>query len=240
MRVAVISDVHGNALALDAVLADITRHGVDAVLSLGDNVSGPVDPAGTAERLMALGGLSVRGNHDRWTVDPSLRGSGDIDAFARAQLNSTQLDWLASLPATAVHADVVFLCHGTPHDDEVPWLDNFYAGRTTTVPGEAQVAAQARGIDYPVLLCGHTHIPRSLRLLDGRLIVNPGAVGMQLVHGSPDARYAIVERRASGWHTSLLAVPYDHDEAARQAAANGFPQWAQSLNNGWVGPESLF
>ena len=239
MRVAVISDIHGNALALDAVLADIARHGADAVMSLGDNVSGPVDPAGTAQRLMALGGLSVRGNHDRWTVDLSLRGSGAIDAFARAQLNPSQLDWLAGLPATAAHSDAVFLCHGTPADDETPWLDTFYAGRTTTVPGEAQVAALAGGLDYPVLLCGHTHIPRSLRLLDGRLIVNPGSVGMQLVHGSPDARYAIIERRPSGWHTNLLAVPYDHAEAARLAAANGFPQWAQSLTNGWVGPESL-
>lgn len=239
MRFAVISDIHGNALALDAVLADIARHGVDTIVSLGDNVSGPVDPAGTAERLMALGGASIRGNHDRWTVDLSLRGSGAVDAFARSQLNVTQLAWLAGLPATAVHAGAVYLCHGTPQDDETPWLDTFYAGRTTTVPAEAQVAALAGGLDYAVLLCGHTHIPRSLRLLDGRLIVNPGSVGMQLVHGSPDARYAIVERLASGWHTSLLAVPYDHGEAARQAAANGFPQWAQSLTNGWVGPESL-
>lgn len=234
-----ISDVHGNAPALDAVLADIARHDVDAVFCLGDNVSGPVDPAGAAEQLMALGGLTVRGNHDRWTVDLSLPGAGDIDAFAQGQLNSSQLDWLASQPATAAYADTAFLCHGTPLDDETPWLDNFYAGRTTTVPTEAQVAAPARGLDYPVLLCGHTHIARSLRLLDGRLIVNPGSVGMQLVQGSPDARYAIIEHRASGWHTSLLAVPYDHGRAARLAAAHGFAQWAQSLEHGWVGPESL-
>lgn len=239
MRLAVISDVHGNVLALDAVLADIARQSVDTVICLGDNVSGPVDPAGAADRLMALDGPSIRGNHDRWTSDLSLKGSGRIDQFARAALNAAQLDWLAGLAATATHGDRVFLCHGTPADDETPWLDRFYTGRTTTLPSEAEVASQAIGLDYDLMLCGHTHVPRSLRLLDGRLIVNPGSVGMQLVHGSPDARYAIVERRAGGWHTSLLAVPYDHAEAARRAAANGFPQWAASLTNGWVGPESL-
>ena len=239
MRLAVISDVHGNALALDAVLADIARQGVDAILCLGDNVSGPVDPAGAAERLMGIGGLSVRGNHDRWTVDLSLAGSGSVDAFARSQMSPAQLGWLAALPASAVHAGSVFLCHGTPDDDEATWLDNFHISRTTTLPDEAQVAALAGALDHEIMLCGHTHIARSVRLLDGRLIVNPGSVGMQLVIGSPDARYGIIERRAAGWQTSLLAVPYDHVEAARLAAANGFPQWAASLTNGWVGPESL-
>jgi putative phosphoesterase len=239
LRFAVISDVHGNALALDAVLADIGRQGVDAIFCLGDNVSGPVDPAGAAERLMGLGALCIRGNHDRWTVDLSLRGSGGIDAFARDRLNESQLDWLAGLPATAVHDGDIFLCHGTPQDDEKTWLDRFYNGRATVLPTEAEVAAVAEGLDYSLMLCGHTHIPRTLRLLDGRLIVNPGSVGMQLVRGTPDARYAILERRAAGWHTALFAVPYDHAEAGRIAVANGFPQWADSLTNGWVGPESL-
>ncbi|MET3924464.1 metallophosphoesterase family protein [Devosia sp. 2618] len=241
MRFAVISDVHGNVLALDAVLADIERQGVEAVLCLGDNVSGPVDPAGAAERLMAVDGPSIRGNHDRWVVDPErlAAGSGSVDHLAHSLLSASQLEWLAALPETAIYADNVFLCHGTPQSDEGTWLDNFYTGRTTTLPSLEQVTALAEGLDYPVLLCGHTHTPRAVRLLDGRLIVNPGAVGMQLVHGSPDARYAIVEKRVSGWHTHFLAVPYDHEEAARRAADNGFPQWAQSLTNGWVGPSSL-
>jgi len=239
LRFAVISDVHGNSLALDAVLDDIGRQGAEAILCLGDHVSGPVDPAGAAERLMALGGASIRGNHDRWTLDLSLTGSGKIDAFARSQLSEPQLAWLAALPATLQHDDRIFLCHGTPVDDETPWLDQYYCGRTATLPSEAQVTDIAAALDYELLLCGHTHIPRSVRLADGRVIVNPGSIGMQLVRGSPDARYAIIERRSAGWYTTLLAVPYDHEAAARLAAGNGFPQWAASLTSGWVGPESL-
>lgn len=239
MRLAVLSDVHGNVPALDAVLDDVARQNVDSIAVLGDHVSGPIDPAGAAERLMALGAIAIRGNHDRWTVDPGLPRAGAVDRFARSRLSETQIDWLAHLPATAMIGDEVFLCHGTPVDDDAAWLDNFYEGRTTTLPSEAEVARHADGIDSAVILCGHTHIARTLRLTDGRLIANPGSVGMQLVRGSPDAHYAIIEKSRRGWQTSLIAIPYDTETAARLAAGNGFPGWGKSIRHGWVGPESL-
>lgn len=239
MRLAVISDVHGNAPALDAVLEHIAGERVDAVVLLGDHVSGPIDPKGAAERLMGLKAVAICGNHDRWTVDLGLRGAGAADRFARGQLSPGQLSWLAELPATARVGDEVFVCHGTPDDDEMPWLDNFYDGRTTTLPSEEEVAGHAAGIDSAVILCGHTHIARTLRLSDGRLIANPGSVGMQLVRGSPDAHYAVVEKGRRGWQTALIAVPYDTEAAAKLAEANGFPGWGESIRHGWAGPESL-
>lgn len=239
MRLAVISDVHGNAPALDAVLEHVAGEHVDAIVLLGDHVSGPIDPAGAAERLMGLNAVAIRGNHDRWTVDLGLRGAGAADRFARGQLSSEQLGWLAGLPATARVGDEVFVCHGTPDNDETPWLDNFYDGRTTTLPSEEEVAGHAAGIDSAVILCGHTHIARTLRLSDGRLIANPGSVGMQLVRGSPDAHYAVVEKGRRGWQTALIAVPYDTEAAAKLAEANGFPSWGESIRHGWAGPESL-
>jgi len=239
LRLAVISDVHGNVPALDAVLDDIAGEQVDAIVCLGDHVSGPIDPAGAAEKLMALGGVAIRGNHDRWTVDPGLRRAGAVDRFARSRLSTAQLEWLAGLPATAQIGDEVFVCHGTPTDDEMPWLDNFYDGRTTTLPSEAEVAGHAVGIDSAVILCGHTHIARTLRLTDGRLIANPGSVGMQLVRGSPDAHYGIVEKRRRGWQTAMIAVAYDTEAAARLAEANGFPGWVDAIRHGWAGPETL-
>ena len=109
-----------------------------------------------------------------------------------------------------------------------------------TVPDEASVTAKAEGFDYPVILCGHTHIPRAVRLRDGRLIVNPGSVGLQVNHGSPDARYATIELRGGKYYPSFHAVPYDHFAAARQAEANGFPEWRDALVTGWAGPQGLF
>ena len=240
MRIAVLSDVHGNVPALDAVLEDMARQSFDAVVCLGDHVSGPIDPAGAAERIMALGAISIRGNHDRWVIDPSRRADPwSVDVMAREQLSGAQLDWLTGLPATAKLGEDVFLCHGTPRDDEAPWLDNFYNGRATILPSEEEVAREAAGIGQSVILCGHTHIARTLRLSDGRLIANPGSVGMQLVRGTPDAHYAVLEKRRAGWQTALIGVPYDTEASARLAEQNGFPGWGDAIRYGWAGPETL-
>jgi predicted phosphodiesterase len=242
LRFAVISDVHGNAIALDAVLADIATHGVDATLCLGDHVSGPLDPAGAADRLMALDGPVIRGNHDRWLAQ-GRRDDRDLDPtdqFASRSLRPDQHAWLAALPATAVFNGEIFLCHGTPGDDNTSWLDGWYKDRSITLPTEEMVTRLADGIDYPVMLCGHTHMARSVRLRDGRQIINPGAVGLQIVHGSPDARYAVVERRNGKWLTSLRVVQYDHHAASEQAVSNGFPLWKDALSTGWADAHGLF
>ncbi len=69
MRIAILADIHGNSAALDAVLADIDRKGIIHILNLGDCLSGPLDPAGTADRLIARPFPTIAGNHDRWLID---------------------------------------------------------------------------------------------------------------------------------------------------------------------------
>jgi putative phosphoesterase len=240
VKVAIIADIHSNRLALEAVLDDIARHKLDATLNLGDLVSGPMEPNWTADILMDLDLPTVRGNHERMLIDNPPDRLGPIDRFAQEQMEVRHRKWINSLPPTMALLDDVFLCHGTPTSDDETWLDNFWDGRTVTMPDEASVAAKAEGLDFPVLLCGHTHIPRVVRLRDGRLIVNPGSVGLQVNHGSPDARYATIELRDGRYHASLHAVPYDHFAAARQAEANGFPQWRDALVTGWAPATGLF
>lgn len=127
--VAVIADVHGNRWALDAVIGDARAAGAGRFLDLGDCVSGPLDPRGTAERLIALGAQTIRGNHDRAVAalaacapgDPALAAAGPSDRFALEQLTDAQHTWLAALPAAlppgAAPAGLL-PCHGAPGDDE--------------------------------------------------------------------------------------------------------------------------
>lgn len=238
MRLAVISDVHGNLHALDAVLEDIARQGAEQTVVLGDFVSGPFDPCGVADRFIELGLVSVRGNHDRFITD----GRADdwaIDALARSLLDERQAAWLAGIPATATLGDEVFLCHGTPRDDNTLWLDGVGPDGKLFHRSRESIEAEAGGFPFPVLLCGHSHIPRTLRLADRRLVVNPGSVGLPMAMGSTDARYAIVERRDGDWSVSLRAIPYDHDGAARQARDNGYENWAEAVSTGWPLPRDL-
>lgn len=245
MRIAAISDIHGNLDALEAVLADITRHGVDVTVNLGDIVSGHLQPRATAARLMGLGLPTIRGNHERQLFGDPVR-MGVSDAFARAQLLPEQLAWIDALPATLRLRPDVLLVHGTPQSDLVYFLDSVTPqGSRAATPEE--VAERAGTADAALILCGHTHMPRQIRLADGRLIVNPGSVGLQaydddhgyphvMETGTPHARYAIVEQDADGaWAAQLHAVAYDWETAARLALANGRPDWVVPLRTGRVG-----
>ncbi len=253
MRLAVISDVHGNLPALEAVLADIAASAADTVVNLGDILSGPLWPAETAERLMALNLPTIRGNHERQLLTLPRERQGASDAFASGAITPAQCDWLAALPATMTLSPEVFCCHGTPDSDLTYFLETVTpeGWRGLGAPGvraatATEAAARAGDIRHGLILCGHTHVPRAIRLDDGRLIVNPGSVGLQayddahprthvVENGTPHARYVLLTQRAAGWQVDHRAVPYDWEAAARRAEANGRGDWADALRTGRVG-----
>jgi predicted phosphodiesterase len=259
MRIAVIADIHGNVLALEAVLADIVRRGADLTINLGDVVSGPLWPRETYERLAPLKLPTVRGNHDRALCEP-MAGLGASDRYAAEQLQiaATPGSWerfpieqiapsackaLAALPATLEPVAGVFACHGTPTSDLTYLLDDVADGTMILAPSE-RIAQCLAGITAPLVVCGHTHIQR-VSNNGPQLIVNPGAVGCPAYiddtpprhvseAGSPHARYAVVDDAAGTWTVELISIAYDWDKAAARAVANGRPEWAKALATGRV------
>ncbi|MDB5929759.1 MAG: metallophosphoesterase [Polaromonas sp.] len=255
MKLAVISDIHGNLLALRAVLDDMARQSVDQTVNLGDLLSGPLQPAETADLLMAQGFVTIRGNHERQLLALIDRPDGRIDpstsdGYAAGQLLPAHWAWLRGLPASlALNADVL-LCHGTPGSDLQYWLETVVTGfGQNESPGvraatPAEVAARLGPATHPVVLCGHTHVPR-LAQSGGVLVVNPGSVGLPaydddhphphvIENGAPHARYAVMEKTAQGWRVDLRAVPYDHLAQAAVAARHGREDWAHALATGFV------
>jgi diadenosine tetraphosphatase ApaH/serine/threonine PP2A family protein phosphatase len=245
MRFAAIADVHGNYLALEAVLADIRAKGIGEIVNLGDMASGPLDARRTMDTLMALDAVHVLGNHDRYLIDRPPEKMGSWDRPAHAQLDKHHLDWLRAVPKTAVFRDQVFLCHATPADDNVYWLETVTPdGAVKLSPLEA-IEKEAEGISQSLILCAHTHIARAVRLSDGRLVVNPGSVGVPgfsynvpfphlIEAGTPDARYAILELVLGNWRVTFRHVPYDHDAMAALARRNGDNEFASALATGWI------
>lgn len=241
--IAVFADVHGNLDALDAVIEDATRAGAQAFVDLGDCVAGPLDPHGTAKRLMALGAITILGNHDRAVLGADPAASA---AFARGQLDPDQLGWLAALPPTAELDGGVLACHGSPSDDECYLLEVVTAdGAQPRDP--AEVGELLADVEAELVLCGHTHVPRLLPLDGGPTVVNPGSVGLPaydhdvpfphvMQSGSPHARYALLERRDGSWQVQLRAVAYDWAKAAALARAHGREDWALALLTGLAGP----
>jgi diadenosine tetraphosphatase ApaH/serine/threonine PP2A family protein phosphatase len=246
MRFAAIADIHGNYLALEAVLADIRARGIEDIVDLGDMASGALHPRRTMDRLMELDAVHVLGNHDRYLIDRPVDRMGSWDRPAHAELDAGHLDWLRSLPATRIFAGRIFLCHATPASDEIYWLERVFPDGTVAMADLAGIEAAAFGVEQRLMLCAHSHIARAVRLGDGRLIVNPGSVGCpgyRDVHphphvveaGSPDARYAILESAGDDWTVSFRHVPYDHQAMAALARRNGRPELASALATGWIG-----
>lgn len=243
MKIAVFSDIHGNVAALDAVLADAATRQVDQMVNLGDVCSGGLFPRETADRLMPLGLPTIRGNHERQLSDQSREHMGLSDRHAADTLRPEQLAWLAALPST-IRVDDVLLVHGTPDSDVTYFLETVTEGGLREATHE-EVQQRAGSVDAAVILCGHTHLQRAMTLDDGRMIVNPGSVGLpaydddrphaHLVEsGSPHARYAILSKEGDGWAVDLLSVSYDWEQAACDAEANGRLDWSRALRTGRV------
>ena len=245
MRFAAIADVHGNYLALEAVLADIRAQGIGDIVHLGDMASGPLDARRTIDALMALDAVHVLGNHDRYLIDRPPEKMGSWDRPAHAQLEQHHLDWLRAVPKTVVFRDQVFLCHATPAHDEIYWLETVEPDGTVCMSALDAIEKVAEGITQRLILCAHTHVARVVRLRDGRMIVNPGSVGSPgyrdthpfphvVEAGTPDARYAILELTDGAWHFTFRHVPYDHEAMAVLARQNGQPELASALATGWI------
>jgi predicted phosphodiesterase len=243
-RIAVLSDIHGNMPALEALAADLKKRPPDCVVNLGDHLSGPLWPCETAEYLMQQNWIHIAGNHDRNLVSLNQAEMIPSDRYAYQQLNEVQLAWLSAQPASFVLEGELLLFHGAPGDDRTYLLETVEHGRTR-LASAGEIGQRLDSVEQHVVLCGHTHIPRAVQLADETLIINPGSVGLPayddthpephiVENGSPHARYAVLERQADGWRAELIAVPYDHQQAARQAQRNQRSDWEIALHTGFM------
>ncbi|MDJ1007999.1 MAG: metallophosphoesterase family protein [Paracoccaceae bacterium] len=243
MRVAVISDIHSNRAALEAVLAVCDRLGIGDIANLGDSLSGPFDPAGTADILIERAIPSIMGNHDRMLLAPPEK-LGLWERWAMPELTPAHLDWVRNLPET-LDWKGLFLTHAAPGDDAENWLDFRGPGRRLIARDRSGVEARGAGLTAAVTLTGHTHTPRMVRLTGGRMVVNPGAVGCPayfddrtdppFIHetGAPDARFAVLEEVGGKIEVSLRTVPYDPAGMQALARARGADTWAEAIGSGW-------
>jgi putative phosphoesterase len=234
-RLALISDIHGNGVALDAVLADITARGVDEIVCLGDIAAGGPQPRQVIRRLREHTCRGVRGNADGWLLDglppgrsDATRRLSDTVAWARAQLADHDLAYLAGLPAAARCSvgNLELVCvHGSPRSDLEPLL----ATTRDAALDEVLAAAGAR-----VLAAGHTHL-QLLRNHRESVLVNPGSVGLPLatMTGSPplptSAEYALATVNDDEVEITFRRLTIDVDALRAASALMPHPTWAGDL-----------
>lgn len=241
-RLAAVADIHGNILALRAVLDDIARRGIRTVIDLGDDASGPLWPLETTRELMGLGWIRARGNHDRSIAASDPGSLGPSDAFAFRCLGERERSWLGSAAPVARAGEGIVGLHGTPDDDE-GYLVEIAEGGSVRPAAPATVLARLGPLRSPLILCGHTHLQRRVALPDGALVVNPGSVGLPayaddgddphiVESGSPHARYGILSNEGGRWEAEFVQIEYDWNRAADKARAEGRPDWETALRTG--------
>lgn len=230
MRVAVLSDIHANLVALDAVLAALGS--VDAVWHLGDVVGYGPDPDGVVRRLGEMGAVGVRGNHDA-----AAAGGNEIDWFnpdARAAMEWTRerigdatRDWLSALPERHTTQETFGLVHGSPREPLWEYIVSAPIARANLTLLTTRVG-----------LFGHTHLPMVFAETDGaveqiepgdgstfslkgrRALVNPGSVG-QPRDGIPAACHMVIDTDAE--QCTWYRTPYDVDAVQRAMREAGLP-----------------
>jgi predicted phosphodiesterase len=242
-RLAVISDIHGNIRALEAVLADIKIRGADAIVNLGDSVTSPLWPRETYDLLASLALPTVRGNHDRAMIG-SFDDLTPAAKFAHAALTPQQRATLARLPTRVEVAPGILAVHGTPDHDSTFLLEEIHNERLIPAAREVVLARLGTHARADVVLCGHSHNQQVRQVPGGCLVLNPGSVGCPLFADhpaaarselrSPHAYYAILTRKNGRWGAELMALEYDWTSASRRAADNGRPDWAQAMTTGTV------
>lgn len=234
MRVAVLSDIHGNWRALQAVLADLDRYGVKEILSLGDNIGYGPEPAEVVQALRARQVVSVMGNHEFALVSGNyaarLHGvAGDSLILTRGLLDPDALQWLENLPPWLVHRGAR-LVHGCPPQSMTVYLFSPSANRLQRLFGT-----------YPEHRCfaGHTHtlelfnerdgVVSQRRLAAGPLRLDPqsralilsGSVGQPRDHLGRQAKYLLWDPEADS--IEVRALDYDVQTTVRLLHERGFP-----------------
>lgn len=240
---AIISDIHGNFLALQAVLADIRSRQVDQIINLGDHVFGALEPEATANIIRQTPMLCISGNTDREILE-SLDKLSEKENMERvkADLSEETIAWLKSLPDTATCDDVFFVSHGTPESDNEYLLEQVTA-LGVFVYNDEDLVAKTQHIGQRVILCGHSHVNRVVYLSNGKIILNPGSVGLPAYLGNgehrfamesmtPHAKYAIVKVDGDHINIEQIHCTYDWQRASAAAKENGSDKWAEFLLHG--------
>jgi predicted phosphodiesterase len=244
MKFAIISDIHSNVFALEAVLNDILAHGADHIVNLGDTLYGPLAPRATYELLAAYNVTSICGNQDRllYEATPEEIAKNPTLQFVLSDLGEAPVEWLDTLGFDCQITREIYACHGSPTNDLTYLLEDISNGKNQ-VRSDDEILRMLDGEDSEVILCGHTHVPRVVELSSGQLIVNAGSVGLPaytdnhpVVHSmqtySSHASYTMLQQLSEGWKVQQMNIPYAVEDAVAAAIRQERFDWVRYLATG--------
>lgn len=243
-KIAIISDIHGNSIALNEVLKDIKIKEVDTIINLGDSLYGPLDPKGTFDLLESNNVISISGNQDRIIIE-NLDNKSDLITleYVKSQLDNEIVEWLKQLPFDKVLDNEIYCFHASPQSDSEYLLEKLNVG-FVSIKEFHEIEKLLNDIKQKIIVCGHSHISKIVET-DKKLIVNPGSIGLpayddelpiyhKMENFNPRANYAIINILGDSISVERLSIDYDFEESARLAETNKRDDWAKWIRTGIV------
>ncbi len=227
MRIACLSDIHGNIRGLDACLADLREQGgADTIVGVGDYCMDGPRPRHVVERLREIGATCIRGNTDRYIAESDTTDDDDAEraalAWQRETLGAENVVWLGALPFETRFgdgADALLVVHANPaNDDEHVWPQ----------ATDAQLERLFAATPERTIAFGHLHLPYA-RMWRDRLLINVASAGLPK-DGDPRASYAILTQRSNGWQVKHRRVAFDVDRVVRDIERCGMPESKKRVN----------
>ncbi len=243
-KIAIISDIHGNSIALNAVLQDIKTKEIDTIINLGDSLYGPLDPKGTFDFLERNNVISISGNQDRIILE-NLDNKSDLITleYVKSQLDNKIVEWLKQLQFDKLVGNDIYCFHASPQSDSEYLLEKLNEGYIS-IKAFNEIEELLKDIKQKIVVCGHSHISKIVEL-DKKLIVNPGSVGLpaydddlpiyhKMQNFNPRANYAVISILGDSVSIERLSIDYDFEESARLAEKNKRDDWAKWIRTGIV------
>ena len=233
MRIALISDIHGNAVALDTVMTALTKQQVDSIICLGDVAASGPQPCQVIERMRAIGCPVVMGNTDDWLLQPQLKDKADdfgrlmqdVELWGSQQLSSADREYLSTFQPTIelplANGKMLLCYHGSPR--------SYREGIVATKP-EDELDKIFADHQAAIMAGGHTHMQMYRRYKD-MLLLNPGSVGLAIDRVSPFeqirnaawAEYAILSTGDGALNVEMYRIPFDLQAIIQAVLSSGMP-----------------
>jgi len=235
MKIALISDIHGNIPALEAVYQSIKEKDIFEIYNLGDSLYGPLWPEETAQFIIKNNIKSIMGNEDEDLLKNSYKN--ETEKYTLSQLSKSSMEWLGMLPASFEN-EYITLFHGSYNNNRKYFLEKIIEGNIIIKSNE-ELMEDIMNIKTKYIGCGHSHLAR-VSTIQEQILINAGSVGWpaysddnpphKMETSNNFAKYAVIDNH----NIEICNIAYDYKRASKRAKENNRDDWSKCIESGRV------